>query len=429
MNYLLVDDKGAEIEAGESVGRLEKEKVTILPKSGPALAVPYRDILDIEEKDYRINLALSSKEKLVLFYLGYRYDDFLHMLMKLRNEVLLKDLLMHETLKKKEDVEAEFSYFDEDGKEKNRGDCKARLYETGLVVIPLRSEIFRIPYSDILEVKEEDYALIITTDFGERLILSKMGWQLDPFKKMLTTINNELQSKVLALLQELFPDENPLQLRKIAQFMKEGKAACRSNIESVSPDLWLQLEKRLESAGIKEQYDFLKSLSQQKKACIGLKRGLLGDLTGEYMWFFIPIYSTNPKEPGNAIAMEAASEESGGKATYFFRVVSRGDYPNFKNVEDLHVEVDKFIKRMSRCMLDINFRREPIYLPDERLEEPRHIRYRFAVQKLSSLRVLRSHFIGRVIHTSPEQWKNDVIDLLKFNVTTQDDSVKWKRGK
>jgi hypothetical protein len=427
MNHLLVDDKGAEIQAGESVGRLEKEKVTILPKSGPALAVPYRDILDIEEKDYRINLTLSSKEKLVLFYLGHHYDDFLHMLMRLRNEVLLKDLLMDETLKKK-DVEAEFSYFDEDGKEKTGGDCKVRLYETGLVVIPLRSEIFRIPYSDILEVKEEDYALIITTDFGERLILSKMGWQLDPFKEMLTTINNELQSKVLALLQELFPDENPLRLRKITQFMKEGKAAWRSDIESVSPNLWLQLEKRLESAGIKEQYDFLKSLSQQKKTCIGLKRGLLGDLTGEYMWFFIPIYSTNPKEPGNAIAMEAASEESGGKATYFFRIVSRGDYPNFKNIEDLHVEVDNFIKRMNRCMLDINFRREPIYLPDERLEEPRHIRYRFAVQKLSSLRVLRSHFIGRVIHTSPEQWKNDVIDLLKFNVIAQDDSVKWKRG-
>jgi hypothetical protein len=428
MNHLLVDDKGAEIEAGESVGRLEKEKVTILPKSGAALAVPYRDILDIEEKDYRINLFLSSKEKLVLFYLGYHHDDFMRMLMKLRNEVLLKDLLMHETLKKK-DVEAEFSYFDEDGKEKNSGDCMVRLYETGLVVIPYRSEIFRIPYSDILEVKEDDYALTITTDFGERLILSKMGWQLDPFKAMLTTINSELQSKVLVLLQELFPDENPLRLRKIAQFMKEGKAASRSDIESVNPDLWLQLEKRLESAGIKEQYDYLKSLSQQKKACIGLKRGLLGDLTGEYMWFFIPIYSTNPKEPGNAIAMEAASEESGGKATYFFRIVSRGDYPNFKNIEDLHVAVDNFIKRMSRCMLDINFRREPIYLPDEKLEEPQYIRYRFAVQKLSSLRVLRSHFIGRVIHAAPEQWKNDVTALLKFNVTAQDDSVKWKRGK
>jgi hypothetical protein len=428
MNYLLVDDKGAEIEAGESVGRLEKENFTVLPKSGHALAVPYRDVLDIEETDYRINLVLSSKEKLVLFNLGYSYDDFLRMFMKLRNELLLKDLLMHEKLRKKEDVEAEFSYFDEDGKEKNSGDCKVRLYETGLVVIPLRSEIFRIPYSDI-EIKEEDYSLVLTTDFGEKLTLSKMGWQHDPFKQMLTTINNELQSKVLALLQELFPNENPLQLRKIAQFMKEGKAASQSDIESVNLDLWLQLEKRLESAEIKEQYDFLKSLSQQKKACIGLKRGLLGDLTGEYVWFFIPIYSVNPKEPGNAIAMEAASEESGGKATYFFRIVSRGDYPNFKNIKDLHVAVDDFIKRMSRCMLDINFRREPIYLPDERLEEPRHIQYRFAVQKLSSLRVLRSHFIGRVIHTSPEQWKNDVIDLLKFNVTAQDDSVKWKRGK
>ena len=120
------------------------------------------------------------------------------------------------------------------------GDCKVRLYETGLVVIPLRSEIFRIPYSDILEVKEEDYALIITTDFGERLILSKMGWQLDPFKKMLTTINNELQSKVLALLQELFPDENTPQgshqRSPLTQSIGNGSSgpSCCDQVERVS---------------------------------------------------------------------------------------------------------------------------------------------------------------------------------------------------
>ena len=80
-------------------------------------------------------------------------------------------------------------------------------------------------------------------------------------------------------------------------------------------------------------------------------------------------------------------------------------------------------------MMDINFRREPIYLPDERLEEPRYFRYKFAVQKLPSLQILRNSFIGRVIHISEEQWKRDVMDLLRFNVSSQDDSARWTTPK
>ncbi len=209
--------------------------------------------------------------------------------------------------------------------------------------------------------------------------------------------------------------------------MKEGKAARRSDIESISPELWVELEKKLDVAGIKEEYDFLKSLAQKEKMCIGLKRGFLGDLTGEYIWFLIPIYSTNPDEPGNAVAMEAISGEGGGKATYFFRIVSRKDYPNFKNIEELHQKVDGFINRVNRCMLAINFRREPIYLADEKLEEPGYQRYKFAISKIPELQELRQLFIGRVIHSSTEQWKQDVMDLLKFNVETSEDAVKWSK--
>jgi len=70
-------------------------------------------------------------------------------------------------------------------------------------------------------------------------------------------------------------------------------------------------------------------------------------------------------------------------------------------------------------MIDINFRREPIYLSEEELNEPEHSKYRIAVQKMPSLEVLRDIFIGRVFHKSMEQWKNDAIELLQFNVTEQ----------
>jgi hypothetical protein len=154
----------------------------------------------------------------------------------------------------------------------------------------------------------------------------------------------------------------------------------------------------------------------------------MGDLTGEYIWFLMPIYSVDDEAYGNAIAMEVAEEESAGKATYFFRIVSRRSYRNYKSIEELDIETDRLIKIINRCMIDINFRREPIYLQDEKLDEPAYSKYRIAVQKIPSLTILRSLYIGRVIHASSEQWKSDVMDLLKQNVTIADDSTKWSKS-
>jgi len=426
-SYSLSDEAGQIITSGDAQARLEEENISILPKKfGEPLFFSLRDILEISEGDYKIHFTLTSKEKFTIFDLGYHYEDFLRLLSKLRNEILLKDMLMHETLRKS-GVEAEFVYIDNGGNEKQRGKCESRLYETAVVVIPEKGELVRIPYSDILEIRDEDFTLAITTEFGEKFVFSGLGRQFDPFTKVLSDLINELFLKVQSSLQELLPKSDPSVIRRAARFMKEGKAARRSDLESISPELWVELEKRLEAAGIKEEYDFLKTMAQKEKMCIGLKRGLLGDLTGEYIWFLIPIYNTNPKKPGNAVAMEAISGEDGGKATYFFRIVSRKDYPNFKSIENLHKEADNFIKRINRSMLAINFRREPIYLPDERLNEPQYQKYKFAIAKIPTLRELRQLFIGRIIHSSPEQWKVDVMDLLMFNLNTLDDNARWQK--
>ncbi|MCK4226519.1 hypothetical protein KAX29_06480, partial [candidate division WOR-3 bacterium] len=79
--------------------------------------------------------------------------------------------------------------------------------------------------------------------------------------------------------------------------------------------------------------------------------------------------------------------------------------------------------------LAINFRRAPIYLPEEQLSEARYQKYIFAINRIPSLQTLRNHFIGRVIHYNPSQWKEDVMDLLKFNVVARDDKLRWKKSK
>jgi len=426
--YQHSDGDGSVAAAGEGRVRLDEESISILPAFGEVIFIQFRDILGLSGEDYKVHLDLSSNEKLVISGLGYKYEDFLRVLSKLRNEMILKDLLMHESLKKS-GIECEFVSLDESGAERQRGRCLPRLYDTALVIIPEAGDFIRLPYSDISKIHEKDHTLIIDTERGENYILSMMGKDFDPFKRELSGIINELSLRVQSVLKDLLPGADSFTIRKVARLMKEGRAAKRADIDSVSPGLWQELEKMLDDSGVKGGYDFLASMSQHEKCCIGLKRGLLGDLTGDYIWFLIPIYGTNAKEPGNVIAMEAVSGGGGGgRATYFFRIMSRNDYRNIREIETLHTEADGFITQINHCMTAINFRREPVYLPEEKMGEPRYQKYRFAVAKIPELRKLREHFIGRVIHHSPEQWRQDVMDLLTYNVKTRDDGDRWIKG-
>jgi hypothetical protein len=79
-------------------------------------------------------------------------------------------------------------------------------------------------------------------------------------------------------------------------------------------------------------------------------------------------------------------------------------------------------------ILDVNFRREPVYLSDEQIRnEPQYARYRYATQNIESLKDLRRLFIGRIIHSTFEQWKSDVASLLAFNITAPN-GARWEKS-
>ena len=428
LSYKLTDSNGNEFEGSEEAeAKLMNEMLRVEPTFGETLSVPYRDMLEVSGSDYMIRVSLNSGDTLTLFNLGYRYEDFLREFSGHCNAIILKDMLVQEK-PKLAGTEAVFSYIDENGEEKQGGDCEIRFYETAVVIVPEMGEIVRVPHSYIQGIREDNYTLIVETEFGEQMRLSMMGARYNYVKNALNKMTHELIAKSQATLKQLLPEVNPMVIRKAARLMREGKAARRVDIELISEELWKKLEGKLSSLGVEEEYDYLKSLSQEERICIGFKRDLMGELTGEYVWFLIPIYGTDPRKPGNAVAMEAASAEGGGKATYFFRIVSREEYPGYEDISDLHDVYEELLETINRCMLEINFRREPIYLPDESLKDPRYARYRYAVDRMPSLRTLRRLFIGRVSHRTREQWREDVLDLLKFNVEAKEDGLKWMKG-
>ena len=78
-------------------------------------------------------------------------------------------------------------------------------------------------------------------------------------------------------------------------------------------------------------------------------------------------------------------------------------------------------------MISINFRREPIYIEDEKLYEPDNVKYRFAISKIAELREIREKFIGRAIHLSFNSWKAGIESLLAFNVSAMEEKARFKK--
>ena len=77
------------------------------------------------------------------------------------------------------------------------------------------------------------------------------------------------------------------------------------------------------------------------------------------------------------------------------------------------MHVSAAVRALERALGTLNFRREPIYLPDGALGlQRRYRRYAIASRLIPEVRALRQAFLGRAVHTSPAAWQKQVETLL-----------------
>lgn len=424
-SIVLQNEKGIQISETPAKIVLDKENFSIFPEKWGTYCFSYREVIDLTPEDYQLKLSLGKRQELQISQLGYQYEDFVRIFVKLRNEMLLKDLLFQETLKKS-GLEADFVYLDKSGAEKQKGKAEFKFYQTSLVISPEKGELLRIRFSDISETKIDDFQIVIVAETGEKFIISKLGEKFDLFKETLRGCLNEISLNIQNFIKGIWPEIDFSALNKISGLIKEGKAVNKKDIEGVSLEFFKRLEMALMRTEVKEEYEFLKSIGEKDKIYIGFKKGLMGGLTGDYFWFFIPIYNKDKSKPGNAIAFETAGEKETGRATYFFRIISRKEYGEADKAK-IDGQIDDLISKINRGLSAINFRREPIYLPEEKLDEPEHVKYKFSMAKIPEIKLMRELFIGRVIHRDNEQWQKDVKNLLEFNISCEDDMAKWQK--
>ena len=394
--FYIYNDKANKITRdGPASILIRKESLVISPKTSELLEFSFREINNVTVQDYRIKIELNTSEEVEIKELGYKYEDFSRLFFHAYNDMIMKDLLMKEGLKLS-GIETELTF----GKEKIKDECEICIYETALVVIPSRYALLRIPFAEIAEIKEGNHAVTVVTEYDGALVFEKLARKHDSFVEKLSEVLNQLSMDVQDCLKKMAPSLSSSIIRQAARYMKDGRAVRRAVIEKAAPGLFEAVEKTIDATEMKVEYEYLKKLSDSPNMCLGVKKELVGTMANEeglYLWFLMPI--------GNNVAMEAivSGGDGKGKATYFFKM---------KGLTAKDMEA--FLEKMNRCMLAINFRREPIYLTDENLEKPEYQRYKYAIAKIPGLRDLREAFLGRVMHKDDEQWQKDVKVLLQL---------------
>jgi hypothetical protein len=242
----------------------------------------------------------------------------------------------------------------------------------------------------IADTQVSPYRFAITDRLGRSFVIQKLGFTTDPFLNAYEKRLAGLIKQTRERLSEISPVGDAL-----AKLLMEGMVAKLSDVRALSPQFADAVEERLAASDIAQEYGYLKSVSAD--LALGIKRGLMGELTGESILLLAPVFESN------IMFMESLGDTAA--ATYVFKISDSGSVSK--------QQWDDFLLRFNYSMLSVNFRREPIYLGDDALNAEKYEQYSQALRRVPGLMQLRALFTGRVIHSGFESWKKSMDSYIK----------------
>lgn len=365
--------------------------IRLTPHGGLSIEVRFAEIAGWQPEDYRIDMKLADGTGLTLSRLARRYDEFIDTFRINRRNHFLSALLLEEG----EHLDMDGAYEQQlpTGEIPASDACFLSLQNTSLACFPDQSLPFLIPYGSILDLAadQELYGVRITCDDGRKLALIRFARRTDELQRSLEERRAALYGRQSGALATLAPNVGAIPLRRISALLRDGIPAEKKELESAAPGFWDAAwnagfcEKRREYA------DAL--LAQATEAYMVIKEtgpwGASGEtppaLADRRLLYLFRI--------GAALVVETPSNDDA--ATYIFSIAG---------------ECRDFVSTLCRGLAAIQFRREPVYLPDAELTKPPYDRYSEAFRILPALASIRAAFRGRAIHNAFESWQQTVHD-------------------
>ncbi|HNX98494.1 MAG TPA: hypothetical protein PKK12_12510, partial [Candidatus Aminicenantes bacterium] len=291
--------------------------------------LPYARIEGIAAADYRIELTLAGGGSFFLSQLGYLYEDFVRELRRRWEPFRLRQHLAPASDRLLLDDVAG-TLWPAGGPPAERSGA-LRLGETLLSWIPAQGPLTLVPLAAITTIETREWKLHLLFDDGGRLEFHHLGDRLDPLRREIALERDGLRQTnrvQLARLLEGLPEEA---IEEASILLADGRAVFLSDLTARLPQVWDTLQRRLrENRGADELAAAL-AQGHPEAAMIGLKRGLLGSLTGTDLFLLVPYWGETTADPGNAVGFASltlspsADGTGGGRAELFFRLAERAD--------------------------------------------------------------------------------------------------------
>jgi len=300
--------------------------------------------------------------------------------------------------------------------------AEIRICRSNLAVLPAGAAAVQRRLADIDRVSFDEATWTVTLESPHgKLAISRLAKKTGEFRNTLGEALDALRTQCAEALHRQFPFLDADRLQRLLAVMPEGRSAPWADLAAIHPKLPQAMTAGAVDARVKPYIDALCQRGGGHPLAAGFKliweneepeqdgdaeaaaetgKSPAGETPSEdaagdrrtpplFLWFFFQLAGTP-----DTVAWEASA--GSGRATYFFRLANPA------------AAADS-VAALTRGLAAVNFRREPVYLPDDSLNlQQRYRRYAIGCRKLLELRRLREAYLGRAIHSSLDQWAAQV---------------------
>jgi hypothetical protein len=297
---------------------------------------------------------------------------------------------------------------------------------------------------------KRDYALTLTLDTGENYAFAKLGYDTTPFADTVEKQIRALREKTLATVNEIDPALTAAQASQIAKIAPSGAAVPIGQLTAIAPSFAAALESKITATRAVDSYTVFKKLCDPSHIWVGFHRddtdkgtgsidgALAGDLGGDISAMLGGLMGgvgdENPLAAltsGNAESQteETDTDTSGSYLLWLIAPSPDGQYAAVEFAEANSAtfiyrtggDFAQFARQINRALEAINFKREVIRLSDEELRKSDNADYYMAVKRTKALQFARANFSARIIHSSPESWKRNLMRGMGMVATEQEE--------
>ncbi|MCL1976269.1 MAG: hypothetical protein FWG61_08940 [Firmicutes bacterium] len=260
------------------------------------------------------------------------------------------------------------------------------LYENCLVFLPPDLSARRVPLNLISSLHEDKDEITLQLINKQNYYFTQLACAEEPLMHILEEQINKLRGNSQEIYAKLDITLTAKQITQITGLMSIGAIAPISQLMSLSPTFVAALEEKLSLSSIAFVYQAYKRLCDNTQIWLGFRE--------DFIWLITP----SPDNKFAALEFFMGNDEVVDTLVYH----TGGDFNT--------------CSALLTCALEaVNYQHEIICFSEEDFHKKENAAYYMIFKRNMALPYVCKSFAGRVIHSSPESWQRNLLELWSTN--------------